>query len=199
MYLLNIMKLKNLIKLIVSSFLFFLSYIIINITISFADKYEGKKWNIICSNDDECEVGILKKIKLKDIEKEKKLASAYIRIGTKSEKKLNLVNEKDQTYKIGNLTTNVPVLFVDLPLNLDLRKKPLVRVGKTNIVNLDYLQCNINIGCKTMAIINNEVIDLFKKGDELIINFLIFGNEELLEIRFPLKGFTKSYKTLSKL
>ena len=70
------------------------------------------------------------------------LATAIIQIGSSKQKKMNLVNEDDQTYKLSEENKNVPVLFVKLPLNADLRKKPVVIIDDKKLGDLNFTHCN---------------------------------------------------------
>jgi len=109
---------------------------------------------------------------------------------------MNLVDKEDQTYKLSEEDKKVPLLFVNLPLNADLRKKPLVQVDGKNLGNLNYLHCNNSLGCKTSVVINNQVIDLLKNGKNMTIFMSIFGSNNNLKIEFPLKGLLKAYDKL---
>jgi len=156
----------------------------------------SKSWSEQCNEDKStCLIAIKNEIKLKD-KKQQTLATAYIQIGSTKERKMNLVDKEDQTYKLSEEDKNIPLLFVNLPLNADLRKKPLVQVDGKNLGNLNYLHCNNSLGCKTSVVINNEVIDLLKKGKNMTIFIGIFGNNKNLKIEFPLKGFSKAYNKL---
>ena len=156
----------------------------------------SSSWSKQCNEDkSSCLIAIKNEVKLKD-KKQQTLATAYIQIGSTKERKMNLVDKEDQTYKLSEEDKNIPLLFVNLPLNADLRKKPLVQVDGKNLGNLNYLYCNNSLGCKTSVVINNEVIDLLKKGENMTIFIGIFGSNQNLKIEFPLKGFSKAYNKL---
>jgi invasion protein IalB len=156
----------------------------------------SKSWSEQCNEDKStCLIAIKNEIQLKD-KKQQTLATAYIQIGSTKERKMNLVDKEDQTYKLSEEDKNIPLLFVNLPLNADLRKKPLVQVDGKNLGNLNYLHCNNSLGCKTNVVITNEVIDLLKKGKSMTIFIGIFGSNQNLKIEFPLKGFSKAYNKL---
>ena len=164
-------------------------------TYSFSE-INSKSWSEQCNEDKSiCWIAIKNEIKLKD-KKLQTLATAYIQIGSTKERKMNLVDKEDQTYKLSEEDKKVPLLFINLPLNTDLRKKPLVKVDGKNLGNLNYLHCNNSIGCKTTALINNEVIDLLKKGKSMTIFLGIFGSNQNLTIEFPLKGFSKAFNKI---
>ena len=158
----------------------------------------SKSWSEQCNEDKSaCIIAIKNEIKLKDKDEQQTLATAYIQIGSTKEKKMNLVDKEDQTYKLSEEEKNVPLLFVNLPLNVDLRKKPLIQVDEKNLGNLNYLHCNNTLGCKTSVVINNEVIDLLKKGKNMTIIMGIFGSSQNLKIEFPLNGFSKAFSKIS--
>ena len=90
------------------------------------------------------------------------------------------------------------VLSVRLPLNVDLKKKPLLQIDKKDVLNITYSHCNQIAGCVTSAVINNEVVKLFKSGKELTVIMSIYGKEDNLSVSLPLKGFSKAYDNFSK-
>ena len=175
------------------------SFIFMGTFNSYAD-LNGENWQHVCGKEDKnnCLIGVRNYFENQETGKKQKLATAYILIGTSSKKKLNLVDKEEQTYKLGELKTSVPILFVDLPLNVDLRQNPLVIADGKNIGNITFMHCNQSIGCKSNLALNSNAVKLFKKSNELSIFVKIFGQRESYEIKFPLKGFTKSYEKLSK-
>ena len=176
--------------------LFYFLLLIIFCSNSFAE-INSKTWSEQCNEDKSaCIIAIKNEIKLKDNNKEQTLATAYIQIGSTKERKMNLVDKEDQTYKLSEENKNIPLLFVNLPLNADLRKKPLIQIDEKDLGNLDFLHCNNSIGCKTSAVINDEVINLLKKGKNITIIMGVFGSNQNLKIDFPLKGFSKAYDDL---
>ena len=158
-----------------------------------------KSWSKQCNeNKNSCIIAISSEIKVKDKEGKQTLATAYIQIGSSKKKIMDLVDKEDQTYKLSEKNQIVPVLFVNLPLNADLRKPPIVQYDDNSLGNLTYLHCNANVGCKSVIIVNKDVITTFKKGKTLSIILGIFGSKNNLKIDFPLKGFTKAYGQLLK-
>ena len=156
----------------------------------------SNSWSEQCNEEKNvCIIAIKNEIKLKD-KKEQTLATAYIQIASTKERKMNLVDKEDQTYKLSEKDKSIPLLLVNLPLNTDLRKKPLLQVDGKNLGNLNYLFCNNTQGCKTSVVINNDVIDLLKKGKNLTVIIGVFGTNKNLKIEFPLKGFSKAYSKL---
>ena len=77
-------------------------------------------------------MGIKSEVKINNSDKMKTIATAIIQIGLSKQKKMDLIDENDQTYKLSEVDKNVPVLFVNLPLNTDLRKKPLLIIDNKN-------------------------------------------------------------------
>ena len=156
----------------------------------------SEKWSLSCAdidNKEGCIIGIHI-----ELENKKILSTAYIQLGSTTENKMVLVNEDEQTYKLDKTKTNIPVLFVNLPLNVDLRRKPLVVVddAKEKIGDLSYMHCNNNLGCKAMIVFNEKSIELLQKGKVLKVYSSIFGNKKPLLLDFSLKGFSKAYKNL---
>ena len=156
----------------------------------------SKSWSKKCNEDNStCLIAIKNEVKFDD-KKERTLATAYIQMASKKEKIMNLVDKKDQTYKLSEENKSIPLLLVNLPLNTDLRKKPLLQVDGKNLGNLNYLYCNSSLGCKSSVVINNKVIDLLKKGKIMTVFVGVVGSNQNLIIKFPLKGFSKAYSKL---
>ena len=130
--------------------------------------------------------------------KKQTLATAIIQIITTTEKKLNLVEGEEKTYKLSENNKQVPVIIINLPLNADLKSNPLLQIDKKDITNLNYTHCNNQIGCSSRVAVNNEVIKLLKSGKELTVVLKQYGGTKNRAINFPLKGFTKSYDNLLK-
>ena len=157
----------------------------------------SKAWSTECDKDKKtCFAVIISEVKNND--KMQTLATAYFQIGSSTQQKMDLIDEEDQTYKLSEENKNVPVLFVKLPFNVDLRKKPLILIDNKKLGNLNYSHCNQKDGCVTSVAVNNDIIDLFKKGKNMTIITGIYGNSKNLKIEFPLKNFTKSYAKLIK-
>ena len=156
----------------------------------------SNSWSEQCNEDkSSCSIAIKYEVKLKD-KSDQTLASAFVRIASTKEKKMNLVDKEDQTYKLSEEDKSIPLLLVNLPLNTDLRKKPLLQVDGKNLGNLNYLYCNNDLGCKSSVVINNEVIDLLKKGKNMTVFIGVMNSNQNLKIEFPLKGFSKAYSKL---
>jgi len=177
--------------------IFFVCSFFFYLTTSSLSEVNSKAWSTQCSEDKiTCIAVIINEIKNKD--KMQTLATAYFQIGSASQKKMNLVNEEDQTYKLSEESKNIPVLFIKLPLNVDLSKKPAIIIDNKKLGNLNFSHCNQNDGCVTNLVVNNDVIDLFKKGKTMSVITGIYGNAKNVKIEFPLKNFTKSYTKLIK-
>ncbi len=176
-------------------FLLLLLFLFLFNTNSYSE-INSKSWSEQCNKDKSaCIIAIKYEVELED-KKQQTLATAYIQIASTKERKMNLVDKEDQTYKLSEEDKSVPLLLVNLPLNTDLRKKPLLQVDGKNLGNLNYLYCNNDLGCKSSVVINNEVIDLLKKGKNMTVFIGVMNSNQNLKIEFPLKGFSKAYSKL---
>ena len=176
-------------------FLLLLLFLFLFNTNSYSE-INSKSWSEQCNEDKSaCIIAIKYEVELED-EKQQTLATAYIQIASTKERKMNLVDKEDQTYKLSEENKSIPLLLVNLPLNTDLRKKPLLQVDGKNLGNLNYLYCNSSLGCKSSVVINNKVIDLLKKGKIMSVFVGVVGSNQNLIIKFPLKGFSKAYSKL---
>ena len=177
--------------------IFFVSSFLIYLTAYSLSEITSKAWSTKCSEDKKtCLAVIINEIKNKD--KMQTLATAYIQLATSKEKKMDLVNKDDQTYKLREENKYVPVLFVKLPLNADLTKNPAVLIDGKQLGALRYTHCNQTDGCVTKVVANNDVIELFKKGKTLTVVMAIYGSTKNIKIEFPLKNFSRSYAKLTK-
>ena len=162
--------------------IFFVSSFLIYLTTYSLSEITSKAWSTKCSEDKKtCLAVIINEIKNKD--KMQTLATAYIQIRSSKSSKEN---------------KNIPILSVKLPLNADLKKNPAILVDDKNLGDLKYTHCNGADGCVTKVVINNDVIELFKKGKTLTVFMGIYGNAKNMKIEFPLKNFSKSYAQLTK-
>jgi len=160
----------------------------------------SKSWTKVCDkkNEKSCQIGIKSIVKFEGQDKPTTLATAYLKMGSTTQSKMDLVDEDNQTYKLKKDSKSVPVLFLLLPLNTDLRKQPQIILDQKKIGKTTYLHCNQNVGCKTIAILNENLLNSFKKGKTMTVAFGIFSNDKNLVLQFPLKGFTKAYEKLTK-
>ena len=158
----------------------------------------AKEWTKSCAKDNKenCIIGVLTQFENKE-KKKQTLATIYIQKNSSSKKVMNLINEEDQTYKMGEEKKTLLNLIAHLPLNSDLTKKPILSVDNKNIVNLIYLNCNSTIGCRAMVTLDEEKLQQFKKGEVLSI-IMPTGHKQPMKMDFPLKGFAKAFKKFTK-
>ena len=159
-----------------------------------------KKWTKECAknNKKSCVIAINSQVSIPDSDKKQTLATAIIQLGTTTERKMDLVDGEEKTYKLKEENKLVPVLSVRFPLNVDLKKQPLIQIDKKNVLNIPFSHCNANEGCVTRISINDEVIKLFKSGKELTLITGIYRSKNNMTINLPLKGFSKAYNSLLK-
>ena len=131
-------------------------------------------------------------------DKKKVLATAMIQLGSTTERKMALVDGEEKTYKLKEESKLVPVLTVRFPLNTDLKKQPLIKIDKKDVLNIPFTHCNANEGCVTQIAINDEVIKVFKSGKELTLAMGVYRAKDNMIINLPLKGFSKAYDSLIK-
>ena len=157
-----------------------------------------KKWTKECDkvNKKICLIAVNSQMSIPDSDKKQTIATALIQIGTTTERKMDLVDGEEKTYKLKEENKLVPVLTIRFPLNVDLQKKPLIQVDKKNVLNIPFTHCNAQIGCNSTTAINDEVIKLFKSGKELTLIMAIYRSKNNMNVRLPLKGFSKAYDSL---
>ena len=161
-------------------------------------EFNSKKWVKECDKEKKnCIAGIISEISVSDSDKKQTLSTAYIVIGSSTKKKMDLIDGDEQTYKLKEVNQFVPVLFINLPFNSDLKKKPLVQINEESILNLEFTHCNQTVGCSTNIALSDAIIKRFKDGKSLDITFGAYRSKNV-KISFPLKGFTKSYDGLLK-
>jgi invasion protein IalB len=182
----------------------FLNKLIILITLLLAPitssaEIGDKKWTKNCDKTNKvCVIAINHQASVPNSDKKQLLATAMIQLGSTTERKMDLVDGEEKTYKLKEENKAVSVLSIRLPLNVDLKKTPLVQVDKKNILNIPYSHCNQNDGCVTSIVINDEVIKLFKSGKELTLVMGVYNGKNNMSINLPLKGFSKAYDSLLK-
>jgi invasion protein IalB len=182
----------------------FLNKLIILITLLLAPitssaEIGDKKWTKNCDKTNKvCVIAINHQASVPNSDKKQLLATAMIQLGSTTERKMDLVDGEEKTYKLKEENKVVSVLSIRLPLNVDLKKTPLVQVDKKNILNIPYSHCNQNDGCVTSIVINDEVIKLFKSGKELTLVMGVYNGKNNMSINLPLKGFSKAYDSLLK-
>ena len=159
-----------------------------------------KKWTKECDKNDKkfCIIAINSQMAVPDSDKKQTLATALIQLGTTTERKMDLVDGEEKTYKLKEENKLVPVLTVRFPLNADLKKQPLIQIDKKNVLNIPFSYCNAKEGCVTQISISDEVINLFKSGKELTLVMGVYRSKDNMSINLPLKGFSKAYDSLFK-
>ena len=168
--------------------------------ISSSAEVGDKKWTKECAKDNKksCLIAINSQVPIPDSDKKQTLATAIISLGTTTERKMDLVDGEEKTYKLKEENKLVPVLTIKLPLNVDLKKQPLIQIDKNNILNTPFSHCNAKEGCVTQIGINDEVIKLFKSGKVLTLAMGVYRAKDNMVIKLPLKGFSKAYDSLLK-
>ena len=193
------MKMKNLYKKRFLSKLIILTVLLLAPITSSAEVGD-KKWTKECAKDNKkkCAASIIHQVNVPDSDKKQTLISVYIQIATTTERKMDLVDGEEKTYKLKEENKLVPVLTVRFPLNVDLKKKPLIQIDKKNVLNIPFTHCNAKEGCVTQITINDEVIKLFKSGKELTLVMGVYKAKDNVSVNLPLKGFSKAYDSLLK-
>ena len=193
------MKMKNLYKKRFLNKLIILTVLLLAPITSSAE-IGDKKWTKECAknNKKDCIIGINTQVAIPDSDKKQTLATAIIQLGSTTERKMDLVDGEEKTYKLKEENKLVPVLTVRFPLNVDLKKQPLIQIDKKNVLNIPFTHCNANEGCVTQISINDEVIKLFKSGKELTLVMAVYGSKDNMSIKLPLKSFSKAYDSLLK-
>ena len=159
-----------------------------------------EKWAKECTKDNKknCFIAINNAVAVPGSDEKQTLATVIIQLGTTTERKMDLVDGEEQTYKLKEKNKLVPVLTVRFPLNVDLKKQPLIQIDKKKVLNIPFSHCNAQQGCVAQAAINDDVINLFKSGKELTLIMGVFASKDNMVVKLPLKGFTKSYNSLLK-
>ena len=188
------------IKKTLKNILFVISFLLYLTAYSLSE-INSKEWTTECvdiknENKASCLSIIISQIKNND--KMQTIATAYIQIGSTKQKKMNLINKDDQTYKLSEENKIVPILFVKLPLNVNLKKKPAIVIDDKKLADLTFSFCNQTDGCVSNILLNDGTVDFFKKGKIMSVVVGTYGNNENLKIDFPLKNFSKSYTQLLK-
>ena len=192
------MKMKKICKKRFLNKLIILTFLLLTPITSSAE-IGDKKWTKNCDKTNKvCVIIINHQASVPNSDKKQVLATAMIQLGSTTERKMDLVDGEEKTYKLKEENKLVPVLTIRLPLGVDLKKTPLVQVDKKNILNIPYSHCNPNDGCVTSIVINDEVIKLFKSGKELTLVMGIYNGKNNMSINLPLKGFSKAYDSLLK-
>ena len=189
------MKMKITYKIIINKIIILIYFLVVPVIASSAE-FNSKEWAKKCNiKNKNCAVGILVNLKNSTTGMEESLATAFIQMASSTEKKMTLVDKDKKTYALKEKKIETPVLFVNLPLGINLTKKPLVQIDGKNILNLSASYCDNKVGCATNSPINDEVLKLLKSGNVLNLIAEIYGTKKNINIKLPLKGFTKSYNS----
>ena len=174
--------------------------VLLLVPITSSAEINDKKWTKECAKDNKknCAIAINNQVPIPDSDKKQTLATVIIQLGSTTERKMDLVDGEEKTYKLKEENKLVPVLTVRFPLNVDLKKQPLIQVDKKNVLNIPFSHCNANEGCVTQISINDEVINLFKSGKELTLVMGVYRAKDNMIVNLPLKGFSKAYDSLFK-
>ena len=193
------MKMKKIYKKRILNKLIILTVLLLA-PISSSAEINDKKWTKECAKDNKknCIIAIQNIMDIPNSDKKQTLATVIIQLGTTTERKMDLVDGEEKTYKLKEKNKLVPVLTVRFPLNVDLKKQPLIQIDKKNVLNIPFTHCNGNEGCVTQISINDEVIKLFKSGKELTLAMGVYRGKDNMIINLPLKGFSKAYDSLLK-
>ena len=146
-----------------------------------------EKWTKECDkkNKKVCVIAINKQIAIPNSDKKQTLATVLIQLASTTDK----LEEKNKP---------IPVLVIRFPLNVDLKKQPLIQIDKKNVLNIPFSHCNAKEGCVTSVAIADDVVGLFKSGKELTLIMAPYGGKDNITINLPLKGFSKAYDRLVK-
>ena len=175
-----LVKMKKIYKKKFLNKLIILTYLLLT-TITSSAEIGDKKWTKKCySEGNKNCVAIINHQASTKNDKKQIIATAYIQQVLTSENKL------------------IPFLTINLPLNVSLKKSPLIEVDKKKIFNLPFSHCNKNDGCVINGGLSQEHLKLLKKGKELTLVSGIYGNQKNLSINISLKGFSKAYNSLLK-
>ena len=180
---------KNYIKRFLTKLIVFIYFLLYPIT-SFAEVGD-KKWSKECNASKLCAIVIVKQNS-----KKQNISTAIVQLSSSIEREMALIDGEEKTYKLKETNKLVPILFVKLPLNVNLKKKPLLQIDKKKILNLSFSHCNTQDGCVVNTNISDEVLKLLKEGSILTVTAAIYRSKDFLNVAFPLKDFSKSYKSL---
>ena len=171
---------KNLRKKLESVFVIILLYGLC-VTSALSEEINAKKWVKKCGETkNSCLIAIRMNAAVINSEKKETLATVFIKIGFNSKKE------------------KIPVLFLSIPLDVNLKKAPQAVVDEKVFLSLSYSYCNTQEGCITQNTINDAGVDLLKASKELTITFTDNKLARNIKMRIPLKGFTKAYDSLIK-
>jgi invasion protein IalB len=79
---------------------------------------------------------------------------------------------------------------------VDLTAKPQLQIDGKKALDLIFTNCNQNDGCKTMAILSNDILEKMRKGKTLSVMARSYGSVQNFKIDFPLKDFDSEFKKI---
>lgn len=164
------------------------------------DNVSNKKWSIKCGDNKDlnsCVIAIHFKTEDPETKKLSTTGTAFIQKRTSKQQVMNLVDKEKGTYKLTESEKFIHTLFIHFPFKIDLRVAPAVLIEDKMIGNMQFQYCSVSIGCKAGLTLNNELIELLKKGNSITIGFNAYRSKKTIKMIFPLKGFTKAYKKLN--
>lgn len=169
----------------------FTCLIILNLFSVSADSKTSKlEWEKRCLDESKIETcEIIQEIKLKE-NKDTKIGTAILLFADEIKRNLDVLDKDKKTFTLKETSKRVPMLFFDLPLNVDLRNPASFRIDERKQVNLSYLFCNGDIGCRCGGKINAELFKQLKAGNEMSLFFKVYGGTQDIQIKLSLKGLT---------
>ena len=115
------------------------------------------------------------------------------KVGGKEQKAGRILQATIKYIKVAK--KRVPVMSLQLPLGVNLQAGAVVRIDKNKEFNIPYLQCR-KFGCDVSIEINAQLLASLKKGRNMVVGFVAYGNTKTNLLRVSLKGFTKIFKQL---
>ena len=96
-----------------NNFYLFLLLLFLSLTFSLQAEIGTKSWTKICNekNKTNCLIGIKKNVEIKGNDKAQTLSTAYVQLGKSKERKMDLVDKTNQTYKLNENEINLPIFF----------------------------------------------------------------------------------------
>jgi len=187
-------KIKNIRLLLIKKYALYVCLFLFSFMTSTFSKINTTSWIKNCvkdtNNKENCSIVIKNEVEDKD-KKKLTLSTIFVLKGQQN------VNSKDKDGK--TITTKKPaVIFVaNLPLNVDLTAKPQLQIDGKKALDLTFTNCNQNDGCKTMAILSNDILEKMRKGKTLsVITRSSGGGAQDIKIVFPLKDFDSEFKKI---
>jgi|TARA_B100000929_G_C15402195_1_gene384955 invasion protein IalB len=166
-------------------------------SINVSSKEQKSEWSKRCTDKSKIETcQIFYEIYLKQKDKTSKLASIMLLYADEIQQNLDVLDKEKKTFALKESSKRVPVLFFDLPLNVDLRIVPFFQIDKGKRINTRFLFCKGDTGCRSGGKISEELLKALKHGKELNFYFKIYGGTKNLLVKFPLKGFIAQVRKL---